>query len=130
MYTTTALNVNKLFESFFDSEYNVKGTGYTGKYVNSKSTENGIDIVYSVLGHSKDSVEIEAVNGNQLKITATIDKTDTIKDNLIVNLDETILIPQKYDVANTSATIENGILHISIPVKAEAKSKKVTIKVG
>jgi HSP20 family molecular chaperone IbpA len=130
MYTTTALNVNELFKSFFDSDYNSNGTGYTKKSFHSKVSENRIDIVYSVLGHSKDSVEIEAVDGNKLKITATLDKTDTIKDNLIVNLDETILIPQKYDVANTEATIENGILHISIPVKAEAKTKKVTIKVG
>ena len=130
MYTTTALNVNKLFESFFDSDYNPKRTSYSNKYFNSKSTETEVDIVLPVLGHSKDSVEIEAIDGNKLKITAKIEKTDSLKDELISDLSETIIIPQKYDVANANATIENGILHISVPVKAEAKTKKVTIKVG
>jgi HSP20 family molecular chaperone IbpA len=130
MYTTTTLNVNKLFESFFDSDYNSKGTGYTKKTFHSKASENEIEIVLSVLGHSKDTVEIEAIDRNGLKITAKKEVSDSLFDNLISELDETILIPQKYDVVNTNATIENGILYISIPVKAEAKAKKVTIKVG
>ena len=130
MYTTTALNVNKLFESFFDSDYNFKESSYTNKSFFSKIEENSFDIVCSVIGHSKDSVEIEAIDGNKLKITTKTEKTDSLKDSLVSVLDSTLLIPQKYDVANANATIENGILHISVPVKAEAKSKKVTIKVG
>lgn len=130
MYTTTALNVNKLFESFFDLDYNPKGTSYSRKSFHSKASENEIEVVVSVLGHSKDTVEIEAIDGNKLKITAKKEVSDSLLDNLISELNETIIIPQKYDVANTNAKIENGILYISIPVKAEAKNKKVTIKVG
>ena len=130
MYTTTTLNVNKLFDSFFDSDYNARGTGYTKKTFHSKASENEIEVVFSVLGHSNNTVEIEAIDGNKLKITAKKEVSDSLLDNLISELDETIIIPHKYDVANTNAKIENGILYISIPVKAEAKNKKVTIKVG
>jgi HSP20 family protein len=97
--------------------------GYT------KQNDDSYEIAFNVLGHSKESINID-VEGDKLKITAdTKVEENSILKNLISSVNHTIRISNTYDISQTSAEVENGILTISIPKKEEAKPKKISVKV-
>jgi HSP20 family protein len=97
--------------------------GYT------KQNDDSYQIAFNALGHSKDSISID-VEGNQLKIKAETKVDDkSILKNLVSKLEHTIRISTNYDINQTSAEVENGILLITIPKKEEAKQKKISVKI-
>lgn len=95
----------------------------------SKQTEDSYQIAVNVIGIRKENVSIE-VEENILKVKGeTSYKEDSILKNLVSSLDHSIRISPNYDISQTTAEVENGILLITIPKKAEAKQKKISVKV-
>jgi HSP20 family protein len=94
-----------------------------------KQNDDSFELAFDVVGHPKENISID-VDGNLLKIKAeSLYSEGSIQNNLVSTLDHTIRISTIYDLTQTSAEVENGILLISIPKKAEAKQKKISVKV-
>lgn len=94
-----------------------------------KQNEDSYQMAFDVVGHSKESISID-VEGNLLKIKAeTKLEEDSILKNLISTINHSVRISNTYDITQTSAEVENGILLITIPKKEEAKQKKISVKV-
>ena len=128
MYTANLGHLLDLFEKdlpTWKTSTTLRDTalGYT------KQNDDSYEIAFNVVGHTKESISID-VEGNILKIKAetNVDENSVIK-NLVSSLEHTIRVSTIYDLTQTSAEVENGILLISIPKKAEAKQKKISVKV-
>ncbi len=128
MYTANLGHLLDLFEKdlpTWKTSTTLRDTalGYT------KQNDDSYEIAFDVVGHSKENISID-VEGNLLKIKAEIkvDENSVIK-NLVSSLEHTIRISSNYDITQTSAEVENGILLITIPKKEEAKQKKISVKV-
>lgn len=128
MYTANLGHLLDLFEKdlpTWKTSTTLRDTalGYT------KQNDDSYEIAFDVVGHTKESISID-IEGNLLKIKAEtkVDENSVIK-NLVSPLEHTIRISSNYDITQTSAEVENGILLITIPKKEEAKQKKISVKV-
>lgn len=128
MYTANLGNLLDLFEKELPTWKTT--TTLNEPYVGySKQNEDSYQIAINVIGIRKEDVSID-VEGNLLKIKGeTKYKEDSIFKNLVSSLDHTIRISTNYDINQTSAEVENGILLITIPKKEESKQKKISVKV-
>ena len=128
MYTANLGNLLDFFEKDLPSwktttTLNQSTLGYT------KQNDDTYQLAFNVTGIRKEDVSID-VEGNLLKIKGeTKYKEDSIFKNLVSSVDHTIRISSNYDISQTSAEVENGILLITIPKKEEAKQKKISVKV-
>lgn len=128
MYTANLGNLLDFFEKDLPSwktttTLNQSAVGYT------KQNDDSYQLAFNVTGIRKEDVSID-VEGNLLKIKGeTKYKEDSIFKNLVSSVDHTIRISSNYDISQTSAEVENGILLITIPKKEEAKQKKISVKV-
>lgn len=87
---------------------------------------NELEIAYSVLGFGKDDVSVEVLE-NKLKIKAKKSEEDSILNNIVSDIDETILIHKDYDLEKANCKVVNGVLSVSIPKKKESLAKKLKI---
>lgn len=129
MYTANLDNlIDRLFEKDLPTwktttTLNQSAVGYT------KQNDDSYQLAFNVTGIRKEDVSID-VEGNLLKIKGeTKYKEDSLLKNLVSLVDHTIRISSNYDISQTSAEVENGILLITIPKKEEAKQKKISVKV-
>lgn len=129
MYTANLDNlIDRLFEKDLPTwkattTLNQSAVGYT------KQNDDSYQLAFNVTGIRKEDVSID-VEGNLLKIKGeTKYKEDSILKNLVSSVDHNIRISSNYDISQTSAEVENGILLITIPKKEEAKQKKISVKV-
>ena len=129
MYTANLDNlIDRLFEKDLPTwttttTLNQSTLGYT------KQNDDSYQLAFNVIGIRKEDVSID-VEGNLLKVKGeTKYKEDSILKNLVSIVDHTIRISSNYDISQTSAEVENGILLITIPKKEEAKQKKISVKV-
>ena len=128
MYTANLGNLLDFFEKDLPTwktttTLNQSAVGYT------KQNDDSYQLAFNVTGIQKEDVSID-VEGNLLKIKGeTKYKEDSILKNLVSSVDHTIRISSNYDISQTSAEVENGILLITIPKKEEAKQKKISVKV-
>lgn len=82
----------------------------------------------NVAGHTKNTIEVTTEIAESGKGVISIssanvgDITGIIKD-----VSHKVSVSAKYDVLNSKATVLDGILAITIPLKEESKPKKVTI---
>ncbi len=79
-------------------------------------------------------VEVQ-VNGNVLSITAKKeanteqkDKNYYIQERYIGSLQRSISLPNSADIENINAKLQDGVLHLTIPKKEQAITKKIEIK--
>lgn len=128
MYTANLGNLLDFFEKDLPTwktttTLNQSAVGYT------KQNDDSYQLAFNVIGIKKEDVSID-VEGNLLKVKGeTKYKEDSILKNLVSSVDHTIRISSNYDISQTSAEVENGILLITIPKKEEAKQKKISVKV-
>lgn len=105
---------------------------YTTSYVPSKFStkvnEDKVNIALSVLGHDPKSVEINSFE-DKIHIKSKKSEEDSVFNDLVRDIDETIKLGKDLDGTTTKAEIKNGILTLVVEKKEEAKPKKVTIKV-
>lgn len=130
MYTANLNHLLDLFEkdlpkwpNWTTTTINESPLGYV------KQHDDSYQLAFDVVGHSKESINID-VEGNILKIKAETNLEEgSILKNLVSTINHSIRISNTYDITQTSAEVENGILLISIPKKEEAKQKKISVKV-
>lgn len=88
-------------------------------------TEDGkIKLVVNVVGHNPKDVEVEANNG-ELNIKAQKPEGSS---SFVKNINLSFTIGREYDETSAEASIENGLLTLTLDKKEEMKSKKIKIK--
>lgn len=86
----------------------------------SDNTTHPIDIEFEVPGFSKSDFKID-LTGKYLTISAQTDKRKFFR---VITIDT-----DRYNTEKISATLENGILHLIVPLLETKKSKSVTIEI-
>lgn len=118
-------NIDKLVNSLTNQPmwFEQKATSFTNYHT--ELTEDGkIKLVVNVVGHNPKDVEVEANNG-ELNIKAQKQEGSSL---FIKNINLSFTIGREYDETSTEATIENGLLTLTLDKKEEMKSKKIKIK--
>ena len=125
-----------LFKNFFESEvdfapFNQIRFNYP---VDIYTTENGMKIDVACLGVDKKDLDIK-IEGDILRVEY---KKETSEDDQKIDYVQKGIarrafnmgwrISRRYDLGKLDAKLENGLLQLHMPVTAENKTKKVTIK--
>jgi HSP20 family molecular chaperone IbpA len=117
-----------MFPFFYDTKYD----NSLIKWISSNSTLNDqfklsldnathpIDIEFEVPGFKKSDFKINLTD-NWLNIYAETEKRKFVK---VMTIDS-----NQYDTEKISVTLENGILHLTVPLLETKKSKPVTIEI-
>ena len=121
-------NIDKIVNSLAEHQFNPMWFDETSKLTNkyhSELTEDGkIKLLVNVVGHNPKDIEIEA-NNSELKIKANKPEGSNV---FVKNINLTFTIGREYDEESTNATIENGLLILTLDKREEMKSKKIKIK--
>lgn len=118
-------NIDKLVNSLATQPmwFEQKATSFTNYHT--ELTEDGkIKLVVNVVGHNPKDVEVEANNG-ELNIKAQRPDGSSL---FVKNINLSFTIGRDYDETSAEATIENGLLTLTLDRKEESKSKKIKIK--
>ena len=118
-------NIDKLVNSIANQPmwFEQKATSFTNYHT--ELTEDGkIKLVVNVVGHNPKDVEVEANNG-ELKIKAQKSEGSSL---FVKNINLSFTIGREYDETSAEASIENGLLTLTLDKKEEMKSKKIKIK--
>jgi HSP20 family protein len=123
------IDYNKLFEDFFETP-KTRAASAAHKQVVVDVTEDILRIGLAVPGQTKETLEI-TIEENFIKVKSLEKETDDkIWNAIALPVDESLNIGTNWDISATLATVNDGILHISLPKIEEKKPKKVSIKVG
>ena len=127
-----------LFKNFFnqDSFFAPVQTVKINHPVDIWETEEGLHLDVAGTGLVKDDIEIKIEEGDILRISYT--KPQIEEDKKVKPVYHGItrksfnfgirISPSKFNLDEIEASMENGLLHISIPFAKAAKPKVVTIK--
>jgi HSP20 family molecular chaperone IbpA len=124
--TKQPVESKSIFEPFFGfDDFGVKQTNRNAYKV--LESENGVEILFSLPGFSKNEVNIILETG-QLKVEASLPEgglNHFLNDNqqFVFNIDQ-----QKFDFDSAEANLENGVLSVKIP-QAKAYSNKRVLKI-
>ena len=94
--------------------------------------ENAYEISLAIPGFTKENIGIE-LDENILRIQSNLEGTDT-KENYKLNeidyhsFQRAFRLSKDVDQDNISATMENGILTVTVPIAPETPAKKISIK--
>ena len=116
---------SNLFDEILNESLNTtKSVHYNvGNYSINTNEDGRKELIVSVAGHNPKDVELN-VTENEIHIKAETEKVNSVIGN--VNLKFTI--GRDYDGTTSQASIENGILTITLDKKEEQKGKRVKIK--
>ena len=118
-------NIDKLVNSLTNQpmRFEQNATSFTNYHT--ELTEDGkIKLVVNVVGHNPKDVEVEANNG-ELNIKAHKPEGSSL---FVKNINLSFTIGREYDETSAEASIENGLLTLTLDKKEEMKSKKIKIK--
>lgn len=118
---------NDPFSIFVDSVIN-NDVHYLSNRIVSKVQDGKLEIAVSILGHDPKKVNVELTE-DRIFIKSEADKENkSVTSSLISDVDEILKLAKDYNGLSAKATIDNGILHIVVDKKDEAKPKKLSIK--
>jgi HSP20 family molecular chaperone IbpA len=118
-------NIDKLVNSLVTQPMWFDGKTIPLNNYQTEYTEDGkIKLVVNVLGHNPKDVEIE-VNNGELHIKAQKPEGAPL---FVKNINLSFVIGREYDETSADATIENGLLTLTLDKKEDMKSKKIKIK--
>ena len=131
---TSAFDI--LFKNFFESEvdfapFNQIRFNYP---VDIYTTDEGMNIDIACVGVDKKDLDIK-IEGDTLRVEYK--KESTEEESKIDYIQKGIArrafnmgwrISRRYDLSKLDAKLENGLLQLHMPITAESKPKKVTIK--
>jgi len=126
--------MNSFLEEFFGKNIITDKPRFTNKKVNITENETSYGISLEVPGFSKEDISID-LNNDIITISSHIEK---VNENYIKkeftkdSFERSFYLPEDIDVDNIDATMENGILSISLnkikDVEDTTKVKKIDIK--
>lgn len=122
-----------LFNScFFGTQKETKPPSENYPVYDENNQFMGWKIVYALAGFRQEDLEVWAedkalyVSGNNSKEGAPLwDEKGLSKFSC--NFKHRYALTDKLDIGNTKTSLENGLLQIFIPVKEEAKPKRITL---
>lgn len=118
---------NDPFSLFVDSVINNE-INYLSNRVVSKVQDGKLEIAVSVIGHDPKKVNVELTEDRIFIKSETDKENKSVTASLIGDIDEILKLSKDYNGLSAKATINNGILHIVVDKKDEAKPKKLSIK--
>jgi HSP20 family protein len=91
---------------------------------------DGVRNIYAEIpGFSKEDISI-TVKNNILKVTANRKQLNSFVGDKSIELAFELPVGKlKYDIKGINATVENGILHVSVPYEKPVESEEITIKI-
>lgn len=94
--------------------------------------DGNYQIDMALAGFKRDDIDIE-VSGNEITVSGTYErKTEDRKTHYSemqqTSFSRTIVLPQDVNADKVTATLESGMLHITVPPVAPLAAKKVAIK--
>ena len=91
---------------------------------------DGVRNIYAEIpGFSKEDVNI-TVKNNILKVSANRKKLNLFVGEKSIELAFELPVGKlKYDIKGINATVENGILHVSVPYEKPVEPEEITIKI-
>lgn len=139
-FPTFAKVVNDIFNEDFVKNLDESLSVWNGSQpaVNVKEDADGFTLALAAPGYTKEDIEIK-IDNDQLTISS--DKKEAVSDNegekfsrrefKYAAFKRSFTLPDTVDATKIAANYENGILHLSIPKKEEAKPVPArTIKIG
>ena len=115
---------NNLIDELTKSQPSFIKTPSSGNYYIDRTNEDNIKLIVNVVGHNPKNVGVE-VNEGELTIKTN---SDNVSNPFVNDVNLTFTVGREYDGTSTDATIENGILTLTLDKKEEMKSKKIKIK--
>lgn len=117
-----------LFDDPYFNENHKQNVTFLSNRVVSKVEDGKLEVAVSVLGHDPKKVNVELTE-DRIFIKAEADKENkSVTSSLIGNIDEVLKLGKDFNGLSAKATINNGILHITVDKKEDAKPKKLSIK--
>lgn len=128
----TLNNPVRLFDQLFENNAFQNTNTEWMPAANVLETEEGFFIDLAIPGIAKDAVKLEIANrslivSGERKATENEHTNYQRKEFSYGNFSRSFRIPEKVDTATISAEYNNGMLHISLPTKAEEKPRTVEI---
>jgi len=140
-FGTRLFPTDLLFKNFFDqaSAFETSVDRKINHPVDIIHTEDALLFEIAAVGLAKKDIELEVEDGNCLKVSYT--KPSIESNNSDIDAGEYIhrgiakrsfdlgwKISPKFDLTKITASMENGLLKIEIPVTPESRPKTITIK--
>ena len=140
-FGTRLFPTDLLFKNFFDraSAFETSVDRKINHPVDIIHTEDALLFEIAAVGLAKKDIELEVEDGNCLKVSYT--KPSIESNSSDIDVGEYIhkgiakrsfnlgwKISPKFDLTKITASMENGLLKIEIPVTPESRPKTITIK--
>jgi len=140
-FGTRLFPTDLLFKNFFDqvSDFETSVDRKINHPVDIIHTEDALLFEIAAVGLAKKDIELEVEDGNCLKVsynkpsiesnTSDIDAGEYIHRGIAKrSFNLGWKISPKFDLTKITASMENGLLKIEIPVTPESRPKTITIK--
>jgi HSP20 family protein len=130
-------NIDKLFEDFFTEENALAPFQMNGKLptLDVKETDEAITVDAELPGLKQEEIKVTVEEG-VLTISAERKKEKDEKTKNVHRLERyygqmerKLALPASVEDGKIDAVYKDGVLHVTIPKKASAKPKAVTVKV-
>ena len=109
--------MNSLLDSFFDDSFAIRKMNYMNYTDDVKYNDDGATIKMKVPGFNKKSIDI-SVDSDYLVIEGKTDDDSFTKRYSIDN---------KFDFDSIDAKVNDGLLTLTLPYKAEVKPRKIKV---
>lgn len=132
--------MNRLFENFFGEDFelmpstSLKGIMPTPKFDVSE-TDNNIEFTVELAGVDEKDLDVSIDNnvliikGEKKEETKDDKKEYHVTERRYGSFQRSFALPDGVDTAKTAADLKNGVLKVTIPKLAEAKSQRKKIKI-
>lgn len=105
-----------------------KDVTFLASHVVSKVENDKLEIAVNVTGHDPKKVNVELTE-DKIYIKAEADKENkSIVNSFVSDINDSLKLGKDYDGLTAKATIKDGVLHIVVDKKEQAKPKKLEIK--
>ena len=130
---------DRLFDTAFDDLFHAPRTkaseNSVAPRINVSESEEAYTVEAEIPGVTKENVKI-SVEGKKVTLEAEVKREAEEKDGEnTVRVERTVrkfarsfLLPKEVDDTQSAAKLENGILTLTLPKKAEARAKQISVQ--
>jgi HSP20 family protein len=130
----TLNRLDSMFDRFFGEEGDLNGRpGWNWSHmpIAMWADEDNLFIEAEMPGVQEKDLEI-TVHGDVLSIKAVRTEQEGRKylynGRIFGRFERSVSLPEAVDTENIEATLSNGVLHLTLPRKAEARPRKISVK--